>query len=231
MFCDAYNKSLTDAAASAEVLSPALQQHLAYCESCRAAFAEEQSLFAVIDSTLHATANSEVPATLIPRVHVALNNEPSPHANPQKWLFASATLACALVFAVIFKPWHRDTPELIQTATRQQPPITVPARKESPLPAPSVTRPAPPHLNKEQEIQPAIADSDIPFAAKILVPEEEREAFAQYMANTSPSPANISAKAVLAPKAPQESVQILPVQIASLDLKPLDQKERRQGQF
>ncbi|MBS1865346.1 MAG: hypothetical protein JSS69_05450 [Acidobacteria bacterium] len=100
MFCDAYNKSLTQAAAAERELTPALQQHLFTCESCRTAFAEEQSLFTAIDSSLHTVANPEIPATLIPRIHVALNNMPVSESNLSKWTSTGALIAAALVLFI-----------------------------------------------------------------------------------------------------------------------------------
>jgi len=104
MFCETYNKSLTYAAASGE-LSLAQREHLASCEPCRITFAEEQSLFAAIDSGLSITANSEIPATLIPRVRVALNNdEPGPQRRSFTflvWGLASAVVTAGVVFGLI----------------------------------------------------------------------------------------------------------------------------------
>ena len=102
MFCNAYNKSLTEAAAVGKELAPALQKHLSECEFCRNAFAEEKSLFAAIDSVLHTAANTEVPATLIPRVHVALNNEPVPQSRGFNflWGFGGAAVTAAIVLGL-----------------------------------------------------------------------------------------------------------------------------------
>ena len=134
MFCEAYNQSLMDAVASNEVLSPALQRHLASCESCRTAFAEEQSLFAAIDSGLRAAANPEVPSTLIPRVHVALNNEPTP--KPRRfplpvWGFAGATVAAATIFAMLYLP-SRHPSHPIEPVRVSPPPAVAAANPPAP---------------------------------------------------------------------------------------------------
>jgi len=110
MFCKAYVQSLKDTAASGEMLSPALQQHLASCESCRTAFAEEQSLFSAIDSSLHAAANSEVPSTLIPRVRVATAEEPQGRTlSFFSWAFAGAAVATAAIVVALLIPFHRPS--------------------------------------------------------------------------------------------------------------------------
>jgi hypothetical protein len=104
MFCKPCLKSLTVAAASGEQLPHALQQHLGTCESCHAAFAEEQRLFAAIEVGLRSAANAEVPVTLIPRVHVALTNELLPLKPNRIWFFAAAPLLAAAVLALIYLP-------------------------------------------------------------------------------------------------------------------------------
>ena len=231
MFCEAYNKPLSDAAASGEALSLSLQQHLASCDFCHAAFAEEQSLFAAIDSGLHASANSEVPATLIPRVHVALNNEPLPQLGFQKWIFAGAIVSCALVVAITLQLRHRDAPVPVRTITAQTATAPSPRRENLHPFVPSAAHENPRRTREAKPAQPSPGDRATSSAAEVLVPDEERAAFAQFMAHTSRAAMNVPARATPVPNAPQESVQILPVEIASLDLKPLEQKEGRQGQF
>jgi len=113
MFCDAYNKSLTEAAVAGKELTPALQKHLSECEFCRNAFAEEKSLFAAIDSVLYTAANTEVPATLIPRVHVALNNERGPQSRGFNflWGIGGAAVTAVVVLSLLYFPFkHQSTP-------------------------------------------------------------------------------------------------------------------------
>src|ERR1051325_302379 len=181
MFCEAYNQPLTDGAASGEQLSPALQQHLALCDACRAAFAAEQSLFAAIGSGLHAAANSEVPATLIPRVHVALNNEPVPQPYFQKWVFAFATLACVLVVAITLQLRHRDAPVAVKTATAKTSPRTSPLLTNALPSIPPATREIPRRSNRAEIVQPSPANTNASITAEVLVPDEERVAFAKFL--------------------------------------------------
>ena len=73
MFCESYRKVLMEAAGSGEALPRELEEHVAGCEHCHAAFADEQALFRSIDGALQAAANAEIPGSLLPRVrmHVA----------------------------------------------------------------------------------------------------------------------------------------------------------------
>jgi hypothetical protein len=103
MSCEPYSKSLTDAAAAGESLSYPLQQHLASCESCRGAFALEQSLFSAIDFGLRAATNSEVPATLLPRVRAGIVDAPQPRRfSFSNLAMASTALGTAAIVAFFY---------------------------------------------------------------------------------------------------------------------------------
>ena len=78
MPCENYREALTEAAAADAVPSGELRSHLDACASCRVAFTEEQQLFAAIDTGVRASANAEVPASLLPRVRVQLNEQSVP---------------------------------------------------------------------------------------------------------------------------------------------------------
>ena len=101
MFCESYKQPLSDSAASGE-LNARLQEHLARCASCHAAFTEERSLYATIDASVRVAANAQVPATLIPRVHVALNDESIREKTSRIWLYAVALLVAASVVAFAY---------------------------------------------------------------------------------------------------------------------------------
>ena len=228
MSCSTYNKSLTHAAASGE-LSPAQREHLGACESCRIAFAEEQSLFAAIDSGLRAAANSEIPATLIPRIRVAFNDEPAPQRRSFSflvWSFASAVVTAGVVLGLI----HLSSKPALVEPSR---PAPVAVAQNSPERT-SLNSARTGGVSPLQHNRPAVlieSHDSRPESPEVLVPDEERAAFAQYVAQISTSPANISVRSALAPRGPQESVQISPVEIASLEPRQLDQKEGRQDQF
>jgi hypothetical protein len=109
MLCEAYKQALSDAAAGDDALSPELASHVSACPACRVAFAEEQQLFAAIDSGIQLAANREVPVSLFPRVRAGLDERRVP--NPL-WLQTGAALgAAALVAAIILfvRAQHRPT--------------------------------------------------------------------------------------------------------------------------
>jgi len=70
MFCESYRKVLMEAAGSGETLPRELAEHLAGCDYCHAAFANKQALFRSIDGALQAATNTEIPASLLPRVRM-----------------------------------------------------------------------------------------------------------------------------------------------------------------
>ncbi len=76
MLCKHYKVALIEAAASSAQPQGDLRAHLEACASCRAAFEQEQSLFASIDAGLHVAANAEVPASLLPRVRAVAGCRP-----------------------------------------------------------------------------------------------------------------------------------------------------------
>ncbi len=224
MFCSTYNKSLTHAAATGEV-SAAQREHLASCDPCRAAFASEQSLFAAIDSGLRAAANSEVPATLIPRVRVTINNEPAQRPGFQKWIFASAVVTCALAATIILQLKHREAPVPFKTAATQTPARPSPRLR---ILRPSVSATAPESsrlVNKSETVRPRPTDAAASITAEVLVPDEERAAFAKFLAHEKGRAAESSAAVLLVPEAPKELVAIPPVEIASLKVIPLEGEE------
>jgi len=130
MFCEPYKQPLTYAALGGE-LTARLQEHLAACASCRAAFAEEQSLYAAIDSAVGAVANVEVPSTLVPRVHVALNNEPVFGRTPRLWIVAAIPVLAAMVLAFVYWPSHNQR----GTAGREQKAANQPGPTKQGVPA------------------------------------------------------------------------------------------------
>ena len=108
MPCENYREALIEAAATGAAPSRELRLHMDACASCSAAFAEELQLFVAIDSGVRATANSEVPASLLPRVRARLNEHP---ATRRFWIPAWAAVAAvaALVFAASIASGDRAT--------------------------------------------------------------------------------------------------------------------------
>jgi hypothetical protein len=109
MPCEPYQNALIEAAACRTAPQSELRAHLATCAACRTAFAQEESLFSSIDTGIRATANAEVPTSLLPRVRAGLADEPAPI---RSWRFPSFVLAgvAAMVVALLVArtAWHTN---------------------------------------------------------------------------------------------------------------------------
>jgi len=90
---------LIEAAASGAEPQGELRAHLDVCLDCRAAFEQEQSLFASIDAGLRVAANIHVPASLLPRVRACLDEQ---SARRRIWVTNWLVLASAAVIVVAF---------------------------------------------------------------------------------------------------------------------------------
>jgi hypothetical protein len=180
MFCDAYHKSLTEAAVAGGELTPALQQHLSVCESCCNAFAEEQSLFAAMDAALLATANAEVPATLIPRVHVALNNEAIPQSRNVNflWGFAGATVTAVVVLALLYFPFKRPTTRTT-IPVKTSPATTAKSSPDDPALNP-VRGSGVSSVQHKQSVVLVASHGSTPELPEVIVPPEEGTALLRY---------------------------------------------------
>lgn len=227
MFCETHNQSLTHAAAGGEP-PLALRDHLDACEACRTAFAEEQSLYASIDTALRAAANPGMPSTLLPRVRVALNNEQLPQFNYQRWMLAGAVFASALVVAVILEFRHHETSTPAQVTV-----VSSPASRgnELHLPAAAAAPLVQRQSKKSETGQTSSANTPAGFNAEVLVPNEERVAFEKFLAREKVPSANSSAAVLLVPEAPKELVPLPAVEIASLKVLPLNGEDGSQGEF
>lgn len=228
MLCEHYKDALIEAAASGAVPSGGLREHLAECASCHAAFAQEQSLFAAIDTALHAAANAEIPPSLLPRVRARLDGFATPRLGwVQPIVFASAGVALALVIFLMARP-HLATREEMA----KQGPVTVPAsippaisvnREESSsegaqIAAIPVNRS---HTSRDSTNSPSAPSSN----PEVLVPPDEREAFARLVGvlnERSDIGASLLAKV---PEKEDGLAALDPLQIPDIEIKPLEGTE------
>jgi hypothetical protein len=107
MSCENYREALTEAAATNSAPSE-LRSHLDACASCRMAFAEEQQLFAAVDTGLRGSANAEVPASLLPRVRAQLGKRAVPQRSWVPAVAAIATAAALVLVSVFVREYGRD---------------------------------------------------------------------------------------------------------------------------
>jgi hypothetical protein len=223
MPCEHYKDALIEAAASGSQPQGDLRAHLDACAPCRALFEQEQSLFASIDVGLRATANAAVPASLMPRVRARLDETvAAQHRWLQPLIFAAASVALAFAIFLFARP-HRSSPDNQAKQTPQIPvsePPTTNAHNQNSV---SGTQIVSSHMNNS----PARVHSTLllPVASsqpEVLVPPDEREAFARFVATLQER--GEMAVALVTPATPEkgEPASLEPLQINRLEVKPLE---------
>jgi hypothetical protein len=228
MPCEDYRDSLIKAAVSSAAPQGELRAHLDECASCRAAFDQEESLFAAIDSGLHAGANVEVPPSLLPRVRAQLDEVVvTRFRSLQPLVFASAGVALAFVVFLIVRP-HHATPEEIA----KHGPIVVSA------PTAPATRTNPEGTSPEGTQLAAIPvhhfhvarnSTDVHSAAsgnvEVLVPPDERDGLAQLVATLNQHKDFAAAFLAQRPEKKDALVTVDPLRISDVEIKPLEGTE------
>jgi len=228
MPCEQYKNELVEAAAGSTTPSGELLAHLGECASCSAAFAQEQSLFAAVDSGLHAAANTEAPPSLLPRVRVALDEATAPRLRwVQPLVLASAGIALVFVVFLLARP-HRS----VQEEVAKQAPAIVPIPKVSAaktnLETTNSSGSTQVAANHFSHFHAARNSTNLYAAAssnpEVLVPPDEREAFARLVAVLN---RHSDVAAALMAKAPQKGVLVTadPLQIPDIEIKPLEGAE------
>lgn len=224
MLCEYYKDALMDAAASGVAPCEELRAHLAECLPCREAFIDEQSLFAAIDSGLHTVANSEVPSSLFFRVRVALEQETS---RKSAWFSDALVLATAAgivlaVFATHTVRRTRDGRERANIAVKTIVRPPKPASSQETIEGPdrsSKPSPSTPSLIARSFSAPRQEDS-AGALPQVLVPREQGALLASYAKQwygQKHAPLMAGEEA----SAPLEPLQVSPIQIPQLDVKPL----------
>jgi len=227
MPCRHYKEALIEAAASSAQPQGDLRAHLDACASCRAAFDQEQALFASIDAGLHATANAEVPASLLPRVRARLDEVSAPRRIwVTNWLvLASAAVIVFALFAAraVWRPNIVQKP--VETAGKTSVP---PSQNLDHVVAPPVEKNSAPQRQFAIAKNPVAQETSVrgKTMSEVLVPRDQELLLAEYAGQWSlhkraPLLAQDADATILAP------LQVAPIQIAELDVKLLaDEKSQ-----
>jgi hypothetical protein len=225
MSCQHHKDALIEAAASGAETQGELRTHLDACAACRAAFEQEQSLFASIDCGLHVTANAEVPASLSPRVRSRLDEESA--LRPiwgRNWLVLASAAVMVVAFFAARAVWHTSiTEKPIETAGKanekplqNQGPGVVPAVESN-----SISRRQPVIVKTPSAPERMIRASATP---KVLVPRDQEVLLAEYaeqwrLHKRGPLLAQDLDPTVLAP------LQVAQIQIDKLDVRLLAEEK------
>jgi len=223
MPCKDYREALIEAAALGAASSRELRSHLDACASCRAIFNEELQLFAAMDSGLRATANAEVPASLLPRVRIQLNERPAP---PLSWVPAGAAIAAAaaIILAVAYfggggRGGVEPNPRTISVAGNDLPAVIQPSPRAV-APNRKVTPPVKRKLLRPFK-NPGAAEAAEVEAARVIVPAGEKRGMQALLTNLQQG--KVSGEVLLAEKAEKtlQELQFPPLDIAPIEVKPL----------
>jgi hypothetical protein len=226
MPCQPYKDALVQTAASGAEPVVELRAHLASCPECRSAFELERSLFASIDSGLRLTANAEVPASLLPRIRARLDETPAPvrfwSAN---WIVLASAAALLLASFTAYSLWHTRPKNLSPNSAQTNSP-SAPVRPSQPSPAPSSVshekqlvspppnRPVASAPVRQPRAEPAVA------TLEILVPPNDELLLTNYAQQWRQRK-----QLLLVAEAANETdfplLQVSPIQITELDVKPL----------
>jgi len=224
MPCEHYQNALVEAAASGTAPQGELRAHVAACAACRAAFAQEQSLFSSMDEGLRAAANPEVPASLLPRVRARLADEAAPI---RSWRFPSLVFAggAAMVVALLIAraAWRTNIEQPLSntssnsttsSAVRQQQ-QTKNSNAASPATGISVANPQVAAARIPARPASSTARESMP---EVLVPPDQEVLLVSY-AEQWRERKRVPLVAVNFDATNLSPLQIAPIQIAQLDVK------------
>lgn len=224
MTCDKYENALLAAASNGE-LDAKLARHLERCSTCRMTLRSERELFSRIDSALRAQVNGEPGPDFLVQLRLQLSKEPTARSgSDHPWHVAGAALA--LVLIAMLYPLMNARQSGVQ-GSLQSPTIKLPqgagvrqsARAAEDLGVRSH------HHSK----RPAV-ESAVPQEPEVLVPPDEQQAFAQFVACVARRDA--IAEAVVTPVANKlvTNTTELP-QVSSLELADLELAQARQEEW
>ena len=225
MPCEHDKDALIELAASGATPQGELRAHLDGCASCRAALDEEQSLFANIDSGLHATANREVPISLLPRVRAKLDGAAAQLPGwSSGWLAlaAAATAVAALFLTVRIHSNNTDSLSTSLVSSLPAAPKVVPTTHTPSLSTPPERGKLPhkPSASAARNAPPRDESASRTLSPEILVPRDQEALLASYAKQwSSRVRAPLVASEVVDAKL--EPLKVLPIQITGLDVKPL----------
>ena len=227
MSCEHHKDALIEVAGSGAAPQGELRAHLDGCASCREAFDEEQSLFAAIDSGLHAAVNDEVPSSLLPRVRAQIDEVVEPRF---RWLqplvFVSAGVALAFVVFLMALPHHAPPEEVAKHGPMVVPAATAPATKTNPeeISSEGTQFAAIPIRHSRVSRNSTGVHSATSGNVEVLVPPDERKGLARLVATLNEH-GDVAAFLAQRPERKDALVTVDPLKISDIEIKPLEGTE------
>jgi len=205
-----------EAAGFGKALPRKLEEHLAGCECCHAAFADEQALFRSIDGALQAAANTEIPRSLLPRVRMQVASD-STKASRRVPVLAFVTGGLVIGAIVLSSSSLRHSAVSRSTGKEPAAPSLQSAVSREPTGLSIQVSPSPGRLlaRRERSVTDRAAQSSEP---EVLVSSEEEaglQRYADLLRAKSQETSNHTAAISDAP------FEIKPLEIAELGLRQL----------
>ena len=225
MPCQHYKNALIEAAASGAEPQGELRDHLGVCLDCRGALEQEQSLFSSIDAGLRVTANADVPASLLPRVRAYLDEIVTTQRRWfQPWIFAAASIALALAIFLFARP-HQSKPDSQAKQTPQIPASETPLKNTRPQISGQTTQIVSSNAKSQTRVHSTLLRPVASSQPEVLVPPDEREAFARFVATLRERGEVAVALVTPAPQMKGEPASLEPLQIKRIEVKPLEERQ------
>ena len=229
MPCQPHKDALIESAAGGAAPQGDLRVHLDACAACRAAFEQEQALFASIDAGLRVTANAEMPPSLLRRVRSSVDEATKPQSQwVQSLVFASAGVVLALMFFLVARPHRHGSDDQARRIPAVPAPVTAapePRRENSLLPAQiASTRATQLRSGKNSTLFHPAASSN----PEVLVPADEREGLARFVAALNERGDVVAALLAPAREKKDALVSVDRLQIADMEIETLESKETKE---
>jgi hypothetical protein len=230
MPCEKYKEALVESAASGAALPASLREHVDACTGCRTALAAEQSLFAAIDISLRLRANAELPPSLLVNVNALLAEEVAPQRRRlPAWELACAVAVVFLAVVVGFSLRGRWESAVVSDSGA----LALPSEQHKLLNE-AVSRPTEalgnPPGSRRRQLQRVAVRRTKSREPLVLVPPDEREAFARFIANLNGR--QDIALALTTPLTERrdvhdESLEVPDLEIAALTVQLLEERDER----
>lgn len=232
MTCQRHYSALIDLAASGSEPTAELRTHLQACPHCHAALQRERALFASIDSSLRASTNAEVPTAFVQRVRAVVNQQPA--ASRVSFVRPRVVFAVAAAVIILFSFAHftRRTKfgsagnSIAQHQPSPEPVLAKPPDDLSPASVTASNAEARGSRTSTGNLrQPSQSARRHP---EILVPNDQEillARYAQQLRHRNSLPTLASSPASETGLSQTTALQFSPIQIAQLDVKPLEERQ------
>ncbi len=227
MACERYREDLLGTAAG--WLEPEREMrfdaHRRVCPACREEFERQQRLFAALDEGLHAQVNDELPAGFAARVRVRMKEQSAPGMRWRPpWVPAwraiagVAALAAALFIVHVLRDVRTPANPPTLVATKGPPRGTATAAATPPPAAAVHTANSHVHL-RLQRLTAKLAPPEV------LLPPGHQQAMARLVEGLRAG--EVQGEMLLAENAKLRPVQIAPLEIDAIELKPLEENRQQ----